>query len=51
MLGKLLTEKNIRFCRVDGLLAPKRRREVLEEFRSAESARVLLMTLGTGSVG
>ncbi|KAH6681052.1 P-loop containing nucleoside triphosphate hydrolase protein [Plectosphaerella plurivora] len=51
VLGRLLAERGIPFYRVDGMLKPERRREVLRVFRSPDSARVLLMTLGTGSVG
>ncbi|CAG9987784.1 unnamed protein product [Clonostachys byssicola] len=51
VVGRLLTEHNIAYCRVDGVLKPAHRKKVLEEFCSDDSLRVLLMTLGTGAVG
>ncbi|CAG9945357.1 unnamed protein product [Clonostachys rosea f. rosea IK726] len=51
VVGRLLAEHNITYCRVDGLLKPAHRKKVLEEFCSENSPRVLLMTLGTGAVG
>jgi SNF2 family DNA or RNA helicase len=41
----------IRHCMIDGDLSLNYRKKVLKEFRAADGANVLLMTLGTGAVG
>jgi SNF2 family DNA or RNA helicase len=50
-VGRLFHEHGIDFCRVDGDLRLQDRKKVLEKFRDDPATRVLLMTLGTGSVG
>lgn len=50
VLGQALREKQIAYCRVDGLLNARQRGQVLKSFGSAEM-RVLLVTFGTGATG
>lgn len=51
MVGELLCLYSIRFDSIDGDLKLAQRKKVLEDFRSANGADILLMTLGTGAVG
>jgi SNF2 family DNA or RNA helicase len=50
-VGDIFQSESIVFGRVDGNMNPSRRKKVIDEFCNGNSMRVLLMTLGTGSVG
>jgi SNF2 family DNA or RNA helicase len=50
-VGKLFREQGLSFGRVDGDMDLRQRKSVLAEFHDNSSVRVLLMTIGTGSVG
>lgn len=50
-MAQILHENGLEFGQVDGTLSPDRRQEVLAEFRQNDSAKILLMTLGTGAQG
>lgn len=50
-LAELLTSKEILYCRIDGSMPVRQRREVLSYFHDTTGAKVLLMTLGTGAIG
>ncbi|KAI1339049.1 P-loop containing nucleoside triphosphate hydrolase protein [Xylariaceae sp. FL0016] len=48
----LLQSQGFQYCRVDGSVSTaKKRKKILKTFQEEHSARVLLMTLGTGAVG
>jgi SWI/SNF-related matrix-associated actin-dependent regulator of chromatin subfamily A3 len=51
LVDKIFCEEDIRFGRIDGKIQPGQRKKVLSQFRDDPSIRVLLMTVGTGSVG
>jgi len=51
LMAQILHENGLEFGQVDGTLSPDRRQEVLAEFRQNDSAKILLMTLGTGAQG
>jgi SNF2 family DNA or RNA helicase len=51
VVGRMLQQEGVAFCRVDGIMRPMQRQAALEEFQRSSSVRVLLMTIGTGAVG
>lgn len=51
LVGQLLTARGLGFYMIHGSLPLNERRRILDGFRSAGNAHILLMTLGTGAVG
>ncbi|KAI9148085.1 DNA repair protein RAD5B [Paramyrothecium foliicola] len=51
LIDKIFSEEGLIFGRVDGQIRPSQRKKVLAQFRDEPSMRILLMTVGTGSVG
>jgi SWI/SNF-related matrix-associated actin-dependent regulator of chromatin subfamily A3 len=51
LVARSLAAKNIPFVSVDGSISLKHRRKVLLDFQDKSDTTVLLMTLGTGSMG
>ena len=47
----LLAREKVRFLRIDGSHTLEQRTAVIEQFQSMPEIKVLLLTLGTGSVG
>ncbi|KAK4220735.1 SNF2 family N-terminal domain-containing protein [Podospora fimiseda] len=51
VVEKAFKSKGIKFARIDGEVAPKRRKAILDEFQLKSGSRVLMMTFSTGGVG
>ncbi|KAL2281018.1 hypothetical protein FJTKL_12130 [Diaporthe vaccinii] len=51
LVGQLLAARGLEFYMIHGSLPLNERRRILDGFRSAGNAHILLMTLGTGAVG
>jgi SNF2 family DNA or RNA helicase len=51
LVEKAFNDYNISYSRFDGTLSLKARKKVLDDFQRKPDAAVLLMTLGSGSVG
>ena len=51
LVGDILKDDGVRYCRVDGSLSLSQRKSVLSDFRDNSDIGVLIMTLGTGAVG
>lgn len=51
LVGQLLAARGLGFYMIHGSLPLSERRRILDGFRSAGNAHILLMTLGTGAVG
>ncbi|KAH7329591.1 SNF2 family N-terminal domain-containing protein [Stachybotrys elegans] len=51
LIGNVFNAEGIVFGRIDGQIHPSQRKQVLSRFCGDASIRVLLMTIGTGSVG
>ncbi|KAK4221420.1 SNF2 family N-terminal domain-containing protein [Podospora fimiseda] len=52
LVERLLSQNDIRYCRVDGSVSTtNKRKKILLEFQQDPQLKVLLMTLGTGAVG
>ncbi len=51
LLENLLRTRNIQTLRIDGQVTNRNRTEILSEFGESRTARVLLMSIGTGAVG
>lgn len=51
LVGQLLEARGLGFYMIHGSLPLNERRRILDGFRSAGNAHILLMTLGTGAVG
>lgn len=51
IVGQLLEARGLGFHMIHGSLPLNERRRILDGFRSAGNAHILLMTLGTGAVG
>ncbi len=51
LVGQLLASRSISYMCIHGSIPYRERERILERFRSFESEKILLMTLGTGAEG
>lgn len=51
LVAHILAHRGLKFYMIHGSLPLNKRRRILDGFRSAGNAHILLMTLGTGAVG
>lgn len=51
LIGHHLTNVGIKYLRIDGSMNVKDRKRILDEFKEGSEYLVLLMSIGTGSVG
>lgn len=51
LIGLALASENMRFARFDGSLSIQQRKESIDSFRENPEVNILLISIGSGSVG
>ncbi|CAI7574972.1 unnamed protein product [Penicillium glandicola] len=51
IVAEMLHQHNISFARVDGSMSIPQRQQAFKRFKTSKDVNILLMTIGTGSVG